>query len=138
MPVIHVDIDQSTIVASSIASAAMAYGFCWAMDIKPGISALIAGGIGIALYLLGMVPIGLMIFVALASGGAIMQKLFSSGAEETEENALYRQKLPTSEEDLKVQEPLENTAQESAPLGRNTPCPCGSGKRYKHCCGKPD
>jgi len=20
--------------------------------------------------------------------------------------------------------------------GRNTPCPCGSGKKYKHCCGK--
>ena len=19
-------------------------------------------------------------------------------------------------------------------LGRNTPCPCGSGKKYKHCC----
>ncbi len=21
-------------------------------------------------------------------------------------------------------------------IGRNTPCPCGSGKKYKHCCGK--
>lgn len=21
--------------------------------------------------------------------------------------------------------------------GRNTPCPCGSGKKYKHCCGAP-
>lgn len=20
--------------------------------------------------------------------------------------------------------------------GRNEPCPCGSGKKYKHCCGK--
>ena len=20
--------------------------------------------------------------------------------------------------------------------GRNQPCPCGSGKKYKHCCGK--
>ena len=20
-------------------------------------------------------------------------------------------------------------------LGRNEPCPCGSGKKYKHCCG---
>ena len=25
----------------------------------------------------------------------------------------------------------------SAHLGRNEPCPCGSGKRYKHCCGSP-
>jgi uncharacterized protein YecA (UPF0149 family) len=21
-------------------------------------------------------------------------------------------------------------------VGRNNPCPCGSGKKYKHCCGK--
>ena len=21
-------------------------------------------------------------------------------------------------------------------VGRNAPCPCGSGKKYKHCCGK--
>ena len=23
------------------------------------------------------------------------------------------------------------------PVGRNDPCPCGSGKKYKHCCGRP-
>ena len=22
-------------------------------------------------------------------------------------------------------------------IGRNDPCPCGSGKKYKNCCGKP-
>ncbi len=22
-------------------------------------------------------------------------------------------------------------------IGRNSPCPCGSGKKYKKCCGKP-
>jgi len=22
-------------------------------------------------------------------------------------------------------------------VGRNEPCPCGSGRKYKHCCGKP-
>ncbi len=29
------------------------------------------------------------------------------------------------------------TSLDSAPqlLGRNDPCPCGSGKKYKHCCG---
>ncbi|HIR20518.1 MAG TPA: SEC-C domain-containing protein [Candidatus Pelethomonas intestinigallinarum] len=21
-------------------------------------------------------------------------------------------------------------------IGRNDPCPCGSGKKYKHCCGR--
>ena len=24
----------------------------------------------------------------------------------------------------------------SEKIGRNEPCPCGSGKKYKHCCGK--
>jgi preprotein translocase subunit SecA len=24
------------------------------------------------------------------------------------------------------------------PAGRNAPCACGSGKRYKHCCGRFD
>ena len=24
----------------------------------------------------------------------------------------------------------------SQKVGRNDPCPCGSGKKYKHCCGK--
>lgn len=26
--------------------------------------------------------------------------------------------------------------QAGAKVGRNTPCPCGSGKKYKHCCGR--
>ena len=25
---------------------------------------------------------------------------------------------------------------EAAKVGRNDPCPCGSGKKYKKCCGK--
>lgn len=36
--------------------------------------------------------------------------------------------------------PIENTPQTSggvkAKAGRNDPCPCGSGKKYKKCCGK--
>lgn len=31
-----------------------------------------------------------------------------------------------------IQQPI--TA--SKKVGRNAPCPCGSGKKYKHCCGK--
>ncbi|MDY6862516.1 MAG: SEC-C metal-binding domain-containing protein, partial [Thermodesulfobacteriota bacterium] len=23
-------------------------------------------------------------------------------------------------------------------IGRNAPCPCGSGKKYKNCCGSPN
>ena len=31
----------------------------------------------------------------------------------------------------KVQKPVQ-----SIKVGRNEPCPCGSGKKYKQCCGK--
>ena len=28
------------------------------------------------------------------------------------------------------------TAKAKTTVGRNEPCPCGSGKKYKNCCGK--
>jgi len=31
-----------------------------------------------------------------------------------------------------------DAAETEPPVSRNQPCPCGSGKRYKHCCGVPD
>ena len=33
-------------------------------------------------------------------------------------------------------EPLIPYQRESAKIGRNDPCPCGSGKKYKHCHGQ--
>ncbi len=39
-----------------------------------------------------------------------------------------REKGPGREED--------NIGSESTKLGRNDPCPCGSGRKYKKCCGK--
>jgi len=32
--------------------------------------------------------------------------------------------------------PLRPASRVSGPVGRNSPCPCGSGKKYKRCCGK--
>jgi preprotein translocase subunit SecA len=32
--------------------------------------------------------------------------------------------------------PVEQARAERA-VGRNDPCPCGSGKKFKKCCGKP-
>ena len=29
-----------------------------------------------------------------------------------------------------------NSMPKKAKIGRNDPCPCGSGKKYKKCCGK--
>jgi uncharacterized protein len=31
----------------------------------------------------------------------------------------------------------ESTSRRETKVGRNDPCPCGSGKKYKYCCGKP-
>jgi len=31
--------------------------------------------------------------------------------------------------------PIEPFTRESPKIGRNAPCPCGSGKKHKHCCG---
>ena len=33
-------------------------------------------------------------------------------------------------------EAVTNKEFTSKKIGRNEPCPCGSGKKYKHCCGK--
>src|SRR5438045_8259315 len=32
-------------------------------------------------------------------------------------------------------EPVQQVVRGSAKVGRNDPCPCGSGKKYKKCCG---
>ena len=32
-----------------------------------------------------------------------------------------------------VQQTIVNTEKQ---IGRNDPCPCGSGKKYKNCCGR--
>ena len=33
-------------------------------------------------------------------------------------------------------EPIDPIRRDTPKVGRNEPCPCGSGKKYKHCCGK--
>ena len=32
--------------------------------------------------------------------------------------------------------PKKKTPKKVSKIGRNEPCPCGSGKKYKQCCGK--
>lgn len=44
-----------------------------------------------------------------------------------------------SEEELKAlykEQKLSTTIRKEKKVGRNDPCPCGSGKKYKKCCGK--
>ena len=42
---------------------------------------------------------------------------------------------PKEEDDVDNSKPFKR---ESDKIGRNDPCPCGSGKKYKNCCGKED
>ena len=38
--------------------------------------------------------------------------------------------------ELYKEEKLSGTVIKEKKVGRNDPCPCGSGKKYKHCCGR--
>ena len=37
-----------------------------------------------------------------------------------------------------LRNPPQTVRRESAKTGRNDPCPCGSGKKFKQCCGAPE
>lgn len=52
-----------------------------------------------------------------------------------EEKEQYRKSLPT-EDDPPLPPPPETIRAEKQEPGRNDPCPCGSGKKYKQCCLK--
>ena len=44
---------------------------------------------------------------------------------------------PTAEEEpAALRKTLPPIVRDRPKVGRNDPCPCGSGKKYKHCCGK--
>ena len=46
-----------------------------------------------------------------------------------------KEELEAEEELIKNTEKVEPIRADQEP-GRNDPCPCGSGKKYKKCCGK--
>ena len=47
----------------------------------------------------------------------------------------YKAGLPGADEEP-LPPPVETIRAEKKSVGRNDPCPCGSGKKYKKCCGK--
>ena len=55
-------------------------------------------------------------------------KITGEGLEDT--NISLKGQAPTGE---KNHTPIVNIEPK---IGRNDPCPCGSGKKYKNCCGK--
>ena len=47
-----------------------------------------------------------------------------------------REKQNQSLNENSVSEKINQSAIKTKKISRNAPCPCGSGKKYKHCCGK--
>ena len=48
-----------------------------------------------------------------------------------------KEPLPQEKQQEKQKPVVQKTVVNDAPkVGRNEPCPCGSGKKYKNCCGK--
>ncbi len=50
-----------------------------------------------------------------------------------EEDERAKKNLP-GEDDEPLPPPVETIRKEGSDIGRNDPCPCGSGKKYKQCC----
>jgi len=46
------------------------------------------------------------------------------------------QQSVVSEDDAPIPDAPVEQAHAERTVGRNDPCPCGSGKKYKKCCGK--
>ncbi len=79
MPMVPLPVDSSTLAITSVVSAVITFGFCAAMELKPGVSLAIAAVVGILLYSLGVIPIGLLVVVGIAMIAAIFKKLFGGG-----------------------------------------------------------
>ena len=47
-----------------------------------------------------------------------------------------RSAIPEHEESNSLPQQEPTFSETSEKVGRNSPCPCGSGKKYKHCCGR--
>ena len=43
---------------------------------------------------------------------------------------------PERKKELYLEQKKSGTIVKAKKIGRNDPCPCGSGKKYKHCCGR--
>jgi len=78
MPMVPVAVDSSTLLITSLVSAAITFGFCRAVDATPGVSAAIAAAVGIALYSIGVIPIGLLAVVGIAMVVGIVKAAFKS------------------------------------------------------------
>jgi Protein of unknown function (DUF1186)/SEC-C motif len=62
---------------------------------------------------------------------------FSPDAEYDDEEEVHEIPLPPYPSQLPAAPSLKPIRHSEAHVGRNDPCPCGSGKKFKRCCGRP-
>jgi len=95
-----------------------------------------------------------MIFQVRMGRDFVMRNVYASAVESYQSNQSYGVGTSMAAQELRAQAAAQQQAasaavepqQEEAPVativndgprvGRNDPCPCGSGKKYKQCCGK--
>jgi uncharacterized protein len=77
------------------------------------------------------------VLMSLAVGFARSYRYFADARRENAETALDD---ALEDEDLDDDDDFfpETYVRPEAKVGRNDPCPCGSGKKFKKCCGSPD
>lgn len=78
MPMVPVAVDSATLVVTSMVSTAITFAFCRAMDISTGVSIAIAIVVGVLLYAIGVIPIGLIAVVGVAMLFGILKRAFKS------------------------------------------------------------
>lgn len=66
----------------------------------------------------------------------IFTKLLKALGELQDNTRLWRLKGYTMKEIKSKESDSNETVRKSMQVGRNEPCPCGSGRKYKKCCGK--
>ncbi|MBR4304730.1 MAG: preprotein translocase subunit SecA [Clostridia bacterium] len=74
-------------------------------------------------------------------GADMFDQMISSIRDETARgifliNVQQKREKVAEENDTGDDGSLSKTVRKGNKVGRNDPCPCGSGKKYKHCCGK--
>ncbi|HWL92404.1 MAG TPA: SEC-C metal-binding domain-containing protein [Phycisphaerae bacterium] len=66
----------------------------------------------------------------MAKSGDKFEKHFERKRKESED---YKKTLP-GEDEAPLPPPVETIRKAAGDIGRNDPCACGSGKKYKQCC----
>jgi hypothetical protein len=63
-------------------------------------------------------------------------RIYDDDDEDSEEDDYYDDDEEEEGEDIEDEPKKDFTVKKAKKVGRNENCPCGSGKKYKYCCGK--